>query len=173
VNPTYGWFVGFAGLLYMAVGGGAIMLEVASPLLLSEFNVNKPEPAPGAHGGDHLDAAAGGDQHHQHPGRGAGSNNVAVFTEIIGTVVFGVLLFRAVGRARQALAVRRRHPVSTPRPFSHNATLVRLRAGQPARHLHPGRVRARRRHVRGRGQPGAQRAARACCGGSASPWFWA
>ena len=32
VNPTYGWFVGFAGLLYMAVGGGAIMLEVASPL---------------------------------------------------------------------------------------------------------------------------------------------
>ena len=26
VNPTYGWFVGFAGLLYMAVGGGAIML---------------------------------------------------------------------------------------------------------------------------------------------------
>ena len=26
VNPTYGWFVGFAGLLYMTVGGGAIML---------------------------------------------------------------------------------------------------------------------------------------------------
>ena len=23
VNPTYGWFVGFAGLLYMSVGGGA------------------------------------------------------------------------------------------------------------------------------------------------------
>ena len=44
VNPTYGWFVGFAGLLYMAVGGGAIMLEVASPLLLSEFNVNNPSP---------------------------------------------------------------------------------------------------------------------------------
>ncbi len=44
VNPTYGWFVGFAGLLYMAVGGGAIMLGVASPLLLSEFNVNTPSP---------------------------------------------------------------------------------------------------------------------------------
>jgi len=44
VNPSYGWFVGFAGLLYMAVGGGAIMLEVASPLLLSEFNVNNPSP---------------------------------------------------------------------------------------------------------------------------------
>src|ERR1700740_1809990 len=40
VNPTYGWFVGFAGLLYMTVGGGAIMLEIASPLLLSEFGVN-------------------------------------------------------------------------------------------------------------------------------------
>ena len=36
VNPTYGWFVGFAGLLYMAVGGSAIMLGVAAPLLLSE-----------------------------------------------------------------------------------------------------------------------------------------
>ena len=34
VNSTYGWFVGFAGLLYMAVGGGAIMLTVAAPLLL-------------------------------------------------------------------------------------------------------------------------------------------
>ena len=44
VNPTYGWFVGFAGLLYMAVGGGAIMLTVASPLLLSEFNVTAPSP---------------------------------------------------------------------------------------------------------------------------------
>src|SRR5215468_8280332 len=42
VNPTYGWFVGFAGLLYMSVGGGAIMLGVASPLLLSEFNVTNP-----------------------------------------------------------------------------------------------------------------------------------
>ena len=40
VNSTYGWFVGFAGLLYMAVGGGAVMLVAAGPLLLSEFNVN-------------------------------------------------------------------------------------------------------------------------------------
>src|SRR6201998_3940906 len=44
VDPTYGWFVGFAGLLYMAVGGGAIMLTVAAPLLISEFNVNNPSP---------------------------------------------------------------------------------------------------------------------------------
>src|SRR3981081_3168132 len=42
VNPTYGWFVGFAGLLYMAVGGGAIMLTVAAPLLISEFTATTP-----------------------------------------------------------------------------------------------------------------------------------
>ena len=92
VNPTYGWFVGFAGLLYMAVGGGAIMLEVASPLLLSEFNVNNPSPRlvltvaiilmllPVVINIISIQVAAR-------------VNNVAVFTEIIGTVVFGVLLF--------------------------------------------------------------------------------
>src|SRR5882757_11229144 len=91
VNPTYGWFVGFAGLLYMAVGGGAIMLTVASPLLLSEFNVTAPSA--------HLVLAVAiilmllpvviniiSIQ------VAARVNNVAVFTEIIGTVVFGVLL---------------------------------------------------------------------------------
>src|SRR5438045_13956 len=46
VNPTYGWFVGFAGLLYMAGHGGSIMLQVAAPLLLTEFNVNTPSPRP-------------------------------------------------------------------------------------------------------------------------------
>src|ERR1700677_4621517 len=40
VNSTYGWFVGFAGLVYMTVGGGSIMLLVTAPLMLSEFNVN-------------------------------------------------------------------------------------------------------------------------------------
>ena len=92
VNPTYGWFVGFAGLLYMAVGGGAIMLTIASPLLLSEFNVNTPSPhlvltvaiilmlLPVVINVISIQVAAR-------------VNNVAVFTEIIGTVVFGVLLF--------------------------------------------------------------------------------
>ena len=46
VNSTYGWFVGFASLLYMTVGGGAIMLLAASPLLVSEFNVNPATIAP-------------------------------------------------------------------------------------------------------------------------------
>jgi amino acid transporter len=92
VNPTYGWFVGFAGLLYMSVGGGAIMLGVASPLLLSEFNVTNPNPRvvfavaillmllPVVINIISIQVAAR-------------VNNVAVFTEIIGTVVFGVLLF--------------------------------------------------------------------------------
>jgi amino acid transporter len=91
VNPTYGWFVGFAGLLYMSVGGGAIMLGVASPLLLSEFNVTSPSPRlvltvaiilmllPVIINIISIQVAAR-------------VNNVAVFTEIIGTVVFGVLL---------------------------------------------------------------------------------
>ncbi len=91
VNPTYGWFVGFAGLLYMAVGGGAIMLGVAAPLLLSEFNVSNPSPhlvltvaiilmlLPVVINIISIQVAAR-------------VNNVAVFTEIIGTVVFGVLL---------------------------------------------------------------------------------
>jgi amino acid transporter len=91
VNPTYGWFVGFAGLLYMAVGGGAIMLGVASPLLLSEFGVDTPSARlvlavalllmllPVIINIISIQVAAR-------------VNNVAVFTEIIGTVVFGVLL---------------------------------------------------------------------------------
>src|ERR1700742_577661 len=91
VNPTYGWFVGFAGLLYMAVGGGAIMLEVASPMLLSEFNITAPSPhlvlavaiilmlLPVVINVISIQVAAR-------------VNNIAVFTEIIGTVVFGVLL---------------------------------------------------------------------------------
>src|ERR1022692_4739350 len=91
VNSTYGWFVGFAGLLYMAVGGGAIMLGVASPLLLSEFNVNSPSPRlvlsvaiilmllPTMINIISMQVAAR-------------VNNIAVFTEIIGTVVFGILL---------------------------------------------------------------------------------
>jgi len=92
VNSSYGWFVGFAGLLYMSVGGGAIMLGVASPLLLSEFNVASPSARlvfavalilmvlPVIINIISIQVAAR-------------VNNVAVFTEIIGTVVFGVLLF--------------------------------------------------------------------------------
>ena len=90
VNPSYGWFVGFAGLMYMTVGGGAIILLVAAPLLISEFGVTATP---------HLTLAVAiiimllpmlinviSVQ------VAARVNNVAVFTEILGTVVFGVLL---------------------------------------------------------------------------------
>src|ERR1700739_2880794 len=92
VNPTYGWFVGFARLLYIVGRGGAMMLGVASPLLLSEFNVTNPSPhlvltvaiilmiLPVFINIISIQVAAR-------------VNNVAVFTEIIGTVLFGVLLF--------------------------------------------------------------------------------
>ena len=170
VNPTYGWFVGFAGLLYMAVGGGAIMLGVASPLLLSEFNVDNPSPQlvltvaiilmllPVVINLISIQVAAR-------------VNNVAVFTEIIGTVLFGVLLFILWGvHAKPTHPGRHpgQHHVGPPQP-----DLVRLRAGRPARRVHPGRLRAGRRHVRGRGQPGAQRAPRRAVGGGRAPPSWA
>ena len=91
VNPTYGWFVGFAGMLYMAVGSGAIMLTAASPLLLSEFGIDAPSQPlvlsvaiilmvlPIVINIISVQVAAR-------------VNNIAVFTEIIGTVVLGVLL---------------------------------------------------------------------------------
>jgi amino acid transporter len=91
VNPTYGWFVGFAGLLYMAVGSGAIMLTAAAPLVLSEFGITAPSPhlvlsvalilmvVPVVINIISVQVAAR-------------VNNIAVFTEIIGTVVLGVLL---------------------------------------------------------------------------------
>src|SRR5215467_11024603 len=90
VNPTYGWF---AGLLYMCVGGGAIMLEGIAPLFLSEFNV---DASANAHGtlflaiGLMILPAIINIISVQVAAR---VNNVAVFTEILGTVFFGVLLF--------------------------------------------------------------------------------
>ncbi len=90
VNPTYGWFVGFAGLMYMTVGGGAIILLVAAPLLLSEF---------GLAATPHLTLAVAiiimilpAVINIVSVQVAARVNNIAVFTEIIGTVVFGVLL---------------------------------------------------------------------------------
>ncbi len=91
VNSTYGWFVGFAGLMYMTVGGGSIILLAASPLLISEFGNNAPSghlvltvaiilmvlPAIINIISVQLTARI---------------NSLAVITEIVGTVVFGVLL---------------------------------------------------------------------------------
>jgi amino acid transporter len=92
VNSSYGWFVGFAGLLYMTVGGGSIMLLVAAPLLLSEFGITNPSGSlllpvaivlmvlPTVVNIVSVQIAAR-------------VNNVAVVTEILGTVVFSLLVF--------------------------------------------------------------------------------
>jgi amino acid transporter len=91
VNNTYGWFVGFAGLMYMTVGGGSIILLAAAPLLISEFGNNSPSP--------HLVLAVSvilmvlpAIINIISVQLTARINSIAVVTEIIGTVVFGVLL---------------------------------------------------------------------------------
>jgi amino acid transporter len=91
VNSTYGWFVGFAGLMFMTIGGGAIMLLAASPLLISEFGNDAPS--------QHLVLAVAiilmvlpvvvNVVSVQLTAR---INTIAVVTEIVGTLVFGVLL---------------------------------------------------------------------------------
>ena len=96
------------------------------PAAAQRVQRRQPEPAPGAHGGDHPDAAAGRDQHHQHPGRGAGQQRRGVHRDHRDRGVRRAAV-RALGRARQAHAVRRRHPVSTPRPSS------TTRPGTPSR----------------------------------------
>ena len=57
-------------------------------------------------------------------------NNVAVFTEIIGTVVFGVLLFILWARARQAAPRTGAGILANTTSVDHNPHLVRLRAGR-------------------------------------------
>ncbi|MDA8197520.1 MAG: amino acid permease [Actinomycetota bacterium] len=91
-GSRYGWFVGFFGLLYMSVGGGAIFLLIGSPLLLSEFGVTNPTKLtvlivtlvimiiPIVVNIVSVSLAAK-------------VNTVAVLTEIVGTVFFGLLLF--------------------------------------------------------------------------------
>jgi amino acid transporter len=91
MNSTYGWFVGFFGLLYMAVGGPSIILLAASPVLLSIFGVSAPS--------SHLLLSVAiilmlltvliNVLSVQLVAR---INNIAVFTEIAGTVIFSVLL---------------------------------------------------------------------------------
>ena len=110
VHSSYGWFVGLFGLLYMTVGGGAIMLLGASPLLISEFNAT-----PTAH----LTLAVAiillilpaiiniiGVQ------IAARVNNVAVVTEIVGQFVAGeyrVCGTRSIGRTDTSAAKRFEH----------------------------------------------------------------
>jgi amino acid transporter len=92
VGPRYGWFIGALGILYGAVGLPGIMLEGLAPLLASVFGWDAGNPrltlfiALAALVIAYLINLVSVQL-------AARVNNVAVFTEIIGTVVLGVLLF--------------------------------------------------------------------------------
>ncbi len=92
MNSTYGWFVGWTALIFMAVGGAAIILLGISPLLITLFGWNGNNARlvlfiayimlvlPLVVNIVSIQLAAR-------------INNIAVFTEIIGMVGFGVVLF--------------------------------------------------------------------------------
>lgn len=92
VNPAYGWFVGFTGLLYMVVGGAAINFVVAAPLWATIFGWDAGNQKLmllialilflATTAVNILGVAIA-----------ARINNVAVFTEIVGTTVLGIVLF--------------------------------------------------------------------------------
>lgn len=92
VGPAYGWFIGALGILYGAVGLPGIMLEGLAPLLASALGLDPENPrlllfiAIAALVVAFLINLVSVQL-------AARVNNVAVFTEIIGTVVLGVLLF--------------------------------------------------------------------------------
>ena len=92
VGPTYGWFVGALGVLYNAVGLPGIMFLAAAPLL--EYVIGDSSASPRltlflalllltvAYLTNVISVQVA-----------ARVNNVAVFTEILGTVVLAVVLF--------------------------------------------------------------------------------
>ncbi len=92
VSPTYGWFVGALGVLNLSVGLPGIMLLAASPLLAFVLGNDAPSPRLTlflalliltiAYLVNVISVQVA-----------ARVNNVAVFTEILGTVVLAVALF--------------------------------------------------------------------------------
>ena len=96
VGPTYGWFVGALGVLYGAVGLPGIMLLAASPLLEYVLGIDNPSGRTTllfalllltvAYLVNVISVQLA-----------ARVNNVAVFTEVIGTVVVAVVLFALWG----------------------------------------------------------------------------
>jgi amino acid transporter len=92
VSPSYGWFVGSLGIMYGAVGLPAIMYLAAAPLTEYVFNVSNPSGRltlfvallilTVAYLINVISVQLA-----------ARVNNIAVFTEILGTVVLALLLF--------------------------------------------------------------------------------
>jgi len=92
VNTTYGWFTGFVGLCYLAVGAAGINFVVLAPLIATILGLDAANPTINlvitivifaAVLAINIISIA----------LAARINNVAVFTEIVGMVGFGVILF--------------------------------------------------------------------------------
>jgi amino acid transporter len=91
VNTTYGWFTGFVGLCYLAVGAAGINFVVLAPLIATILGLDAGNPTINlvitivifaAVLAINIISIA----------LAARINNVAVFTEIVGMVGFGVIL---------------------------------------------------------------------------------
>jgi amino acid transporter len=92
VNTTYGWFTGFVGLCYLAVGAAAINFVVEAPIIATILNLNPANPTSNlvitlvifiAVLAINIISIA----------LASRINNIAVFAEIVGMVGFGVVLF--------------------------------------------------------------------------------
>src|SRR5256712_1082184 len=92
VNTTYGWFTGFVGLSYLAVGAAGINFVVVAPIIATILNLDATNPTINlvitvviflAVLAINIISIA----------LASRINNVAVFTEIAGMVGFGLVLF--------------------------------------------------------------------------------
>src|SRR6266852_1274247 len=92
VNTTYGWFTGFVGLSYLAVGAAGINFVVVAPVIATILNLDAANPTVNlvitvviflAVLAINIISIA----------LASRINNVAVFTEIVGMVGFGLVLF--------------------------------------------------------------------------------
>jgi len=92
VNTTYGWFTGFVGLAYLAVGAAGINFVVVAPIIATILNLDAANPTINlvitvivflAVLAINIISIA----------LASRINNVAVFTEIVGMVGFGLVLF--------------------------------------------------------------------------------
>jgi amino acid transporter len=104
VNTTYGWFTGFVGLAYLAVGAAGINFVVVAPIIATILNLDAANPTINliitvvifaAVLAINIISIA----------LASRINNVAVFTEIVGMVGFGLVLF-------VLWAIKPNHPIS-------------------------------------------------------------
>jgi len=92
VNTTYGWFTGFVGLSYLAVGAAGINFVVVAPLIASIINLDPNNPTVNLVITIVIFAAVL-TINIISIALASRINNVAVFTEIVGMVGFGLVLF--------------------------------------------------------------------------------